>query len=82
MFESSNSLPIGKPEKTQAHYCMECYRICVDINVKNRMNWREGEKYDEAREKLKWELHKEYFFIFRREVVRRNLAASGLGKKG
>lgn len=75
LFETNRSFPSVKPEKTNFHFCLDCYRANVELHVKNKMNFREGEKYSEEREKLKFQLHNDFFFIFKKEVIRRHLAA-------
>lgn len=70
-----------EPGKADAHFCLECYRVAVTINVQNKMNWREGEKYDEARYNLKQQLTNEYSSIFKKEVYRRFSVKQGLKKK-
>jgi hypothetical protein len=82
MFEDSDSFPTAEASKTEAHFCMDCYRLLVDINVKNKMNWKEGEQYSEEREVLKRKLHKEFYFIFKKEIIRRNLADKPAKKRG
>lgn len=67
--------------KGDAHFCFECLRVNVELNVKNKMSWREGEKYSEEREKLKRALWTEYSLIFKQEVYRRYRAEMGLKKK-
>jgi hypothetical protein len=81
LFESSASFPTIKPDKADIHFCMECYRVNVEMHIKNRMKWKDGEKYDQEREKLKWQLHKEYFFIFKKETIRRHFEAKSGRKK-
>lgn len=75
LFETKNSYPTVESKKTDFHFCLECYRMKVDIEIKNRMGWKEGEKYSEDREKMKWQLHADLFFIFKKETIRRGLAS-------
>jgi hypothetical protein len=82
LFDRFMSFPTSKePSKADCHFCLECYRVNVEISIKNKMNWRDGEKYDAEREALKHSLHKEYFYIFKHEVIRRYLEELGRKKK-
>ena len=66
--------------KAHSHFCLECVRVNVELNVKNKMNWREGEKYDSDREKLRHQLWQDYLGIFLKECYRRFTAKQRLKK--
>jgi hypothetical protein len=70
-----NLFKVVEPHKAESHFCFECYRVNVEIHVKNRMKWKDGEKYNEERERLKQALTAEFSGIFKTECYRRFLTS-------